>query len=56
MHPHLAGTDADLAQAEYIRDSWTDMGFDRVDILDYNVLLSYPDEDDPSVIQLTLCK
>jgi CHASE2 domain-containing sensor protein len=55
-HPHLAGTEADLTQAEYIRDLWKEQGFDRVDIVGYDVLLSYPNETDPNVISLVMCK
>ena len=51
-HPHLAGTPADLEQAEQLKQIWLDQGLDRVDIVGYNVLLSYPKEEDPSIISL----
>lgn len=46
----------DLTLAEYVRDVWTEQGFDRVDVLGYDVLLSYPDEDDPNQIFLLMCE
>ena len=51
-HPHLAGTPADLEQAEQLKQIWLDQGLDRVDIVGYNVLLSYPKDGDPNVISL----
>ena len=50
--PHLAGTPADLEQAEVMKQIWLDQGLDRVDIVGYDVLLSYPAEDDPNLIKL----
>ncbi|XP_067942512.1 glutamate carboxypeptidase 2-like [Watersipora subatra] len=51
-HPHLAGTSADLEQAEQVKQQWLDQGLDRVDINSYDVLLSYPMEGDPNLISL----
>ncbi len=45
---HLAGTDADLASATYISNTWKSQNFDYVKIIDYDVLLSYPDESIPN--------
>ena len=50
--PHLAGTPADLEQAEVMKQIWLDQGLDRVDIVGYDVLLSYPAKDDPNLIKL----
>ncbi|XP_071104721.1 N-acetylated-alpha-linked acidic dipeptidase 2-like [Haliotis cracherodii] len=41
--PHLAGTPGNLRTAEYVRDQWTEQGYD-VQMVPYNVLLSYPEE------------
>ncbi|KAF6019349.1 hypothetical protein EB796_022316 [Bugula neritina] len=51
-HPHLAGTPADLQQAEQLKLTWLEQGLDRVDILGYDVLLSYPKDGDPNIISL----
>ncbi|KAF6019350.1 hypothetical protein EB796_022317 [Bugula neritina] len=51
-HPHLAGTPADLQQAEHLKQTWLEQGLDRVDILGYDVLLSYPKDGDPNIISL----
>ncbi len=40
--PHMAGTRADLEQAEYIRKLWEDQGLDEVKLTSYNVVLSFP--------------
>lgn len=49
---HLAGQDQDLIQAQYIKEQWENQGLDSVDILGYDVLLSYPEEDNPSTVSL----
>lgn len=51
--PHLAGTPADLEQAQEMKRIWLDQGLDRVDIVGYDVLLSYPTKGDPNLIKLT---
>ena len=51
-HPHLAGTSADKEQAEQLKKIWLDQGLDRVDIVSYEVLLSYPEDGDPNIISL----
>ncbi|XP_077990166.1 putative N-acetylated-alpha-linked acidic dipeptidase [Glandiceps talaboti] len=50
--PHLAGTPADLINAEYVRDEWVSQGLDSANIYSYNVLLSYPDPDQDNTVQL----
>ena len=42
--PRLSGTEADKASAEYIKGFWKSEHLDKVEMLDYDVLLSYPDE------------
>ncbi|XP_046552472.1 glutamate carboxypeptidase 2-like isoform X1 [Haliotis rubra] len=41
--PHLAGTPDNLRTAEYVKDQWTEQGYD-VQMVPYDVLLSYPEE------------
>ncbi|KAL3873958.1 hypothetical protein ACJMK2_037033 [Sinanodonta woodiana] len=50
--PHLAGTPADEKQAKELRDFWLSVGLDHVTITPYRVLLSYPEERDPNVVEL----
>ena len=50
--PNLAGTEADLRVAKWLKEEFEKQGLDRVDILGYDILLSYPKDDDPSVITL----
>ena len=51
-HPHLAGTDAEHIQAQKMQTYLQDVGFDRVELETYNVLLSYPDKMNPNMIEL----
>ena len=51
-HPHLAGTPADLEQALYLKSFWEDAGLSPVNIVPYDVLLSYPDPEKPNIIRL----
>lgn len=48
--PHLAGTDADYKQAKELHDFWKTEGLDDAFITPYDVLLSYPNTTDPSVM------
>jgi hypothetical protein len=43
--PHLAGTIQDKQTAEYVRNKLLSFGLDSVEIVDYDVLLDYPDAD-----------
>ena len=40
--PHVAGTEQDLLQAEWVRDRFLKAGLDEVQTVPYDVLLSYP--------------
>jgi N-acetylated-alpha-linked acidic dipeptidase len=42
--PHVAGTPRNRALAEWTRDRWREWGLDEVDIVEHEVLLSYPQE------------
>ncbi len=45
---HLAGAEGDLTSANYIYNTWKSQKLDHVQIIDYDVLLSYPDEAIPN--------
>ncbi|XP_045112518.1 glutamate carboxypeptidase 2 homolog [Portunus trituberculatus] len=40
--PHTAGTKADTQQAQWVAEQWRDQGLDTVNLVPYDVLLSYP--------------
>jgi N-acetylated-alpha-linked acidic dipeptidase len=50
--PHLAGTSGERQLAEYIESTWKLQGLDPVQMVSYDILLSYPDKNDPSRITL----
>jgi hypothetical protein len=45
---HLAGTADDYKSALYIYNKWSEQKLDYVKIIDYDVLLSYPDANQPN--------
>ncbi len=47
--PQLAGTDADEELAGFILNEWKLMGID-VSLVNYTVLLSYPDVEKPNLV------
>nr|XP_039260069.1 putative N-acetylated-alpha-linked acidic dipeptidase [Styela clava] len=52
--PHIAGRDVDeKILVDYIRGKWEDFGFD-VEVHPYDVLLSYPDQEDSNLISVIL--
>ncbi|XP_006628182.2 N-acetylated-alpha-linked acidic dipeptidase 2 [Lepisosteus oculatus] len=50
--PHLAGTVQNLRLAEEIQDDWLQFGLDSVEIVPFDVLLSYPNETRPNYIAI----
>ena len=53
--PHLAGTPQEKKNAEMLAEQWESYGFDNVQIISYDVLLAYPNKDNPNkVIMMTL--
>ncbi|XP_064157733.1 N-acetylated-alpha-linked acidic dipeptidase 2 [Anguilla rostrata] len=50
--PHLAGTEQNLRLAQQIRDEWLQFGLDSVEIVPYDVLLSYPNQTSPNFISI----
>eukprot|EP00057_Strongylocentrotus_purpuratus_P011970 XP_011666444.1 PREDICTED: N-acetylated-alpha-linked acidic dipeptidase 2 [Strongylocentrotus purpuratus] len=51
--PHLAGTPAEKENAEMLVNLWTEYGFDSVRLLPFDVLLAYPDPDNPNKVMIT---
>ena len=50
--PHLAGTDQDFEQAEWLRQNFEDFGLDQAIVVPYQVLLSYPNMTQPNKVYL----
>lgn len=47
---HVAGTAENLRVMDYIAETWRSYGLDKVEIDEYDVLLSYPDYSKPNTI------
>ncbi|XP_063864716.1 N-acetylated-alpha-linked acidic dipeptidase 2-like isoform X3 [Scylla paramamosain] len=50
--PHTAGTEADTQQAQWVAEQWRDQGLDTVNLVPYDVLLSYPDTDKTNTLSV----
>ncbi|KAG8002088.1 Glutamate carboxypeptidase 2, partial [Nibea albiflora] len=50
--PHLAGTEQNLRYAEQIKKEWLEFGLDSVEMVPYDVLLSYPNKTQPNYISI----
>uniref|UniRef100_A0A8V5FPR9 Glutamate carboxypeptidase 2 n=1 Tax=Melopsittacus undulatus TaxID=13146 RepID=A0A8V5FPR9_MELUD len=50
--PHLAGTKENLHLAQQIQAEWKEFGLDSVQLVHYDVLLSYPDDTKPNYISI----
>uniref|UniRef100_A0A3B4T533 Glutamate carboxypeptidase 2 n=1 Tax=Seriola dumerili TaxID=41447 RepID=A0A3B4T533_SERDU len=50
--PHLAGTEQNLRYAEQIKKEWQEFGLDSVEMVPYDVLLSYPNKSQPNYISI----
>ncbi|XP_028320694.1 N-acetylated-alpha-linked acidic dipeptidase 2 [Gouania willdenowi] len=50
--PHLAGTEQNLRYAEQIMAEWQQFGLDSVDLVPYDVLLSYPNKSQPNYVSI----
>ncbi|XP_027901238.1 N-acetylated-alpha-linked acidic dipeptidase 2 [Xiphophorus couchianus] len=50
--PHLAGTEQNLKYAEEIMKEWQDFGLDSVEMVPYDILLSYPNKSEPNYISI----
>ena len=51
-NPHIAGSEENHRLAKVIYDQWVGFNFDNVQLLNYSVLLSYPNASQPNVLQL----
>ncbi|XP_061684486.1 N-acetylated-alpha-linked acidic dipeptidase 2 isoform X2 [Syngnathoides biaculeatus] len=50
--PHLSGTEQNLKYAEQVRNEWREFGLDSVEMVPYDVLLSYPNVSRPNYIAI----
>ncbi|XP_065688676.1 putative N-acetylated-alpha-linked acidic dipeptidase [Patagioenas fasciata] len=50
--PHLAGTRENLHLAQQVQAEWKEFGLDSVQLVHYDVLLSYPDDTKPNYISI----
>uniref|UniRef100_A0A8C8BNT9 glutamate carboxypeptidase II n=1 Tax=Otus sunia TaxID=257818 RepID=A0A8C8BNT9_9STRI len=50
--PHLAGTKENLHLAQQVQAEWKQFGLDSVQLVHYDVLLSYPDDTKPNYISI----
>ncbi|KAM3875271.1 N-acetylated-alpha-linked acidic dipeptidase 2 [Diretmus argenteus] len=50
--PHLAGTEQNLIYAKQIKEEWLSFGLDSVEMVPYDVLLSYPNKSKPNYIAI----
>ncbi|KAM4627920.1 N-acetylated-alpha-linked acidic dipeptidase 2 isoform 1-T1 [Polymixia lowei] len=50
--PHLAGTEQNLLYAQQIKEEWLRFGLDSVEMVPYDVLLSYPNKSHPNYISI----
>ncbi|XP_077422225.1 N-acetylated-alpha-linked acidic dipeptidase 2 [Vanacampus margaritifer] len=50
--PHLSGTEQNLKYAEQIQKEWREFGLDSVEMVPYDVLLSYPNVSQPNYIAI----
>ena len=41
----MGGTPGDKVSADYVYKSWIDQKLDHVDMIDYDVYLSFPDDE-----------
>ncbi|NXM86221.1 FOLH1 carboxypeptidase, partial [Oenanthe oenanthe] len=50
--PHLAGTKENMLLAQQVQAEWKKFGLDSVQLVHYDVLLSYPDDTKPNYISI----
>ncbi|XP_061638167.1 N-acetylated-alpha-linked acidic dipeptidase 2 isoform X1 [Phyllopteryx taeniolatus] len=50
--PHLSGTEQNLRYAEQVQKEWQEFGLDSVEMVPYDVLLSYPNVSQPNYIAI----
>ena len=52
MLPHIAGSQQNIKLGIDIYDEWKKLKFDKVEQLEYNVLLQYPNDTNPNKFQI----
>ena len=52
LHPHIAGSDQNNKLAEQLQLLWNSYGFDKVEIKNYTVLLTYPNKSSLNVLNI----
>lgn len=50
--PHLAGTKENMHLAQQVQAEWKKFGLDSVQLVHYDVLLSYPNDTKPNYISI----
>ena len=50
--PHIAGSETNIELAYFVAKQWRDLGFDKVELLNYTVLLQYPNNTNPNKFRL----
>jgi len=48
----MAGTEAELLNAEWLAELWRQQGLDEVHMVPYEVLLSYPHKRKPNLVRI----
>ena len=51
-YPHIAGSEDNHQLASTIHDQWSGYNFDKVELINYTVYLSYPNQSDPNILLL----
>ncbi len=51
-YPHIAGSENNHKLALTIHDRWSTYNFDKVELVNYTVYLSYPNQSNPNVLLL----
>ncbi|KFM79964.1 N-acetylated-alpha-linked acidic dipeptidase 2, partial [Stegodyphus mimosarum] len=52
LEPHVAGSSTDRHFAKNVKNEWLKHGIDTAEIMEYDVLLSYPDKEKSNVIRI----
>ncbi|XP_068670290.1 putative N-acetylated-alpha-linked acidic dipeptidase isoform X1 [Montipora foliosa] len=50
--PHVGGSEREKVLADHIAEKWREYGFDDVEMPEYRVLLSLPQEDQPNKVEI----
>ena len=50
--PHIAGMDTNIELAAFVADEWKSLKFDKVEMVNFSVLLQYPNDTNPNKFQI----